>query len=520
MVIHAFIFSTSQKAFLVIHRMTPRRDPMVNERTGVLVILTVLVLLSSMILTPIPTNAQVSIGEHVYYGYVPPSTNIATATGGQVDEVIHGQKINYTVPSGVAILDVVGLVDGTNIEIWNIYSNQRLYSATLNKLEKKFFYIAFGTFFKVVASQRIAALLNGGSTLFVDEPGGTSTFYPAVTGGFRGKEYIFNAATPTDAHAYAQERIGYNFYLMALEETDWTLSDATGFWSATGHLHQRATKTTLLQSRVNDHGSNDGAGNDVVFHVTASSDVEVSCCAGISDFLAVPALTGGYVGKLFYAPVAVTFPPGRTTAFIVVPLEEGQVKIYDKNLPVIATHSFTASDVSDRNYWYFELGSGRFELTAESTGNIAFMVGSTEGIADISHLGDDITFMGSRPNQEIRFYAPTMAVVFAPEALTATIDGGAPVEMAKDDFRLLEPGVHSVSADKHVVVEVLASGSGWNNWGSYLIEPADADVSFEAPAGFTSKPVDYTMYIAVAAVAVVIAVLAVIVMRRRRPRQV
>jgi len=496
-----------------------------NSRFKILTITAVLVLLTGPILTSVPTSAQVSADYHVYYGYVPPSTDTAGAAGGQVDELIRGELINYTVPSGVAILDIVGLVDGTTMEIWDIYANQKMYSATLNRLEKEFFYISFGTFFKIVTSNRIAALLNGGADIYEPDgreepPGGTSTFYPAVTGGFRGKEFIFNAAPPTHAMAYSADRIGHNFYLMALDEVDWTLKDSVEVWSTSGRLGQRGTKTMLLQSRVFHQGIQGGAGDDVVFHLTTTGDVEVSCCAGLSDFVAVPAITGGYVGKLFYAPVTVTFEAtGRTAAFIVVPLEEGQVTIYDRDLNVIATHSFTASDVSDRKYWYQELGVGRFVLITESTGNICFMAGQTEGTVDISHLGDDITFIGSKPNQEIRFYAPTMALVFAPEALSVIIDGGAPVQMAKDEFRLLESGVHSISADGHVVVELLAGGSGWNSWGSYLIEPLDMDVSFEAPENFLSKPVDYTVYIAGAAAAVIV-VSAVFMIRRRRTSRV
>jgi len=491
----------------------------------------------TLTLTLAVTNAQVSTDEHVYYGYVPPSTDVynpgvsteapAPETEARtVQEIIKGILVDYFVPTRMTILDVIGLQDGTSIEIWDIFADQKINSTTINKFEKKVFFIPIGTFFKIVASARIGALLNGGASVYEPDgreepPGGTSTFYPAVTGGFRGKEFIFNAAPPTHAIAYSTDRIGYNFYLMDLEETDWQLSDSVQGWSSSGHLPQRGTKTLLLQSRTYYHAAaHGGAGTNVVFHLTTSSDVEVSCCCGLSDFVAVPAITGGYVGKLFYAPVSVTFEAaGRTAAFIAVPLEEGEVKIYDKDLNVMATHSFTASDVSDRHFWYYDLGVGRFNLIAESTGDITFMVGQTEGTAEIGYLGDDITFIGSKPNQEIRFYAPTMAVIFASEDLTITIDGNAPMQMAGDDFRLLDSGVHSISADKHVIVEVLAAGSGWNNWGSYLIEPADVDVSFEAPEGFLSKPVDYTIYIAGAVVAVVV-VLAVFMMRRRRPRQV
>ena len=215
----------------------------------------------------------------------------------------------------------------------------------------------------------------------------------------------------------------------------------------------------MLQSRVNHQESHGGAGNDVVFHLATNGDVEVSCSA-LGDFVAVPATTGGYVGRLFYAPIAVTLEEaGRAAAFIVVPLEEAGVTIYDAELNVVATGTFTESTVDNMEYWYHELGMGRFDLIAESTGDVTFMVGQTEEVADIDHLGDDVTFVGSRPNQEIRFYAPTRTVIFAPENLTATIDGGTPIQMAKDEFRLLDVGVHSIVADKHVIVEILAAGS-------------------------------------------------------------
>ncbi len=362
-------------------------------------------------------------------------------------------------------------------------------------------------------------MLAGGAWVFEPEGsvGGASTFYPSVTGGFRGREFIFVAAPGTHPYAYSKDRIGYNFYLFALSETDWSLSDVIERWSAGGHLKQRGSHTTILQSRKHRFEYHNGAGNNVVYRLTTTSDVALSCSA-LGDFVAVPAITGGYVGRVFYAPVSVTLEEeGRSAAFIVVPLEEGKVTVYNDALDTIAERTFTSSDVENRNYWYHNLGIGRFKLIVQSSGNICFMVGQTEGVVDIDHLGDDITFVGAKPNQEVRFYAPTMAVVFAPEDLTISIDGGAPIRMEKDEFRLLESGVHSVVADKHVIVEILAGGSSWDDWGSYLIEPLDVDVSFEVPEGFLEKRQEYTTYIIIAAV--VIIVIAAVLMLRRRGRR-
>jgi len=436
-----------------------------------------------------------------------------------VDELLGGTKINYTVPSGVAILDVVGFEDGTSIEIWDIYANQKIESTTLDKLEKEMFYIPVGTFFKIEASERIGALLVGGSMVFDPEDwnAGTSTFYPSVTGGFRGREFVFTAAPGTHPYGYSMDVQGYNFYLFAVEETDWALSDAIEAWDAGGHLAQRGTRTTMLQSRMHHLENHNGAGNDVVFFLSTSGDTELLCCA-TGDYVVVPAVTGGYIGKLFYAPTTATWGSAseHSASFVVVPLEEGTVTIYDLGMNQIASRVFTASDVENMDHWYHGFGLGRFDLVAESTGDIAFMVGETEGIAEIDYLGDDIAFIGSRPNQEIRFFVPTMAVVFAPEALMISIDGGAPIQMAKDAFSLLESGVHSLSADKHVIVEVVAAGDDLDGWGSYLIEPLDMDASFEVPEGFKAKAVDNTMYIAAAAVAVVVVVVVVVFVMRRR----
>jgi len=221
-------------------------------------------------------NAQASAAEHVYYGYVPPSrdvsnpnveTEAATAEmpeeeAGRVDELIKGTLVDYLVPSGMTLLDIVGLEDGTSVEIWDIYTNERIESVTLDKFEKRHFFMPVGTFFKIVSTKKIGALLSGGESLFEPDgreepPGGTSTFYPAVTGGFRGKEFIFAAAPATHPFGYSADRIGYNFYLMALEESDWSLSDSQDAWSQGGHLGQRGIKTLLLQSRV-FHQSNIG----------------------------------------------------------------------------------------------------------------------------------------------------------------------------------------------------------------------------------------------------------------------
>jgi hypothetical protein len=493
--------------------------------------------------------------EHVYYGYVPPSrdvynVNAPNATeAGRVQEMIKGKVVDYYVPSGSAVLDIVGIEDGTYFEITNIYTGEVIAADTVDKFEKKHFFIPFGTFFKITSTKRIGALLTGGAQIYEPDgrplafrlqgitggepPGGTSLFYPAVTGGFRGREFIFVAAPPTHPFGYSKDLMGYNFYLVALEEADWMLKDSIDSWSQSGHIAPRSNKQLMIQSRcfyasyAQTHG---GGGSDVVFHVETTGDVIVACSGGIDDFFAVPAVTGGFVGKIFVTPLTLSAEQeGRTAAFVVLPLEACEVKVYNKDLGLIASRSFTTDDVSKKSYWYYSLGRGRFDLIVESTGNICFMAGKTKGGADMECLGDDITFMGAGPNQEIRFYAPATAILFAPEDLSVSIDGGAPIKMSKDEFRLIESGVHSVKADKHIIVEILATGggpalwvdfdvSGWTGWGSYLIEQLDVDKTFEIPEKLLkgAAGADYTNYIIIAGIAAIVVAAAVITIKMRR----
>jgi len=464
--------------------------------------------------------------EHVYYGYVPPSTNIPA----NVDELINGTMVVTPVPPGVAILDVVGFEDGTHFEIWNIYTNTLLYSDTINRFERKFYFLEYGLFFKVISTRRIGVMLSGG--FYAYDPGGVgwfiggfSTFYPTVTGGFRGREFIFMPAAASHSSSYSKQRIGYNFFLTALENCEWEVSDVVGRWSGSGSLSPRASHTIVLRTRKNFLGYEGGAGQNIVYHLTSTGDVMV-CSSALGDFVAVPAVTGGYAGKLFYTPLTLTLEDeARAAIFIVLPLEPGKVTVYDDSLNVIAERTFTESEVENGEYWAYTLAvneSGRFKLIVKSEGNICFMVGQTEGQALLEFLGDDITFIGARPNQEIRFYAPTMAILFAPDDLTAMIDGNT-VQMRKDEFRLMESGPHTVKANKHIIIQILASGSAWDDWGSYLIEPLDLDATYNIPEKFLEKAQDIMTiiltYVAPAAIVAAVAVFFLLRLRRYRGKK-
>jgi len=448
--------------------------------------------------------------DHVYYGYIPPTSNI-----GNVKEILNGKTFNYSVPAGFALLDVLGLNDRTNISLYDLASGQLLNSTIVNKLQKVTFFIRYGTYFKLVASSRIFAMISGGNLAYDGDSsyGGFATFYPSVEGGFRGRQFIFIAAPPTHPYAYYTQYITYNFYLMALESSQWTLKDFTGKFSVSDSTEKQKTSYVVQLATRQLTWSHMGTGYDMRYILQSSGDVIVQGTS-VGQFLYVPAVTGGYVGKLFFVSDQCTYPgTGRSVILVIVPLEPGKVTIYDKDLNVLAEHTFSTQDVSTNQYWYKTFGTGRFTFIVESTGNITLLATQTNVNESIDYIDSGITFLGSRPNQELKFFTPSSALVFSPENQTITVDGETR-SVARDEVITLGSGVHSVKGTGVLIVEVLSPGpTGFQRWGSALIEPLDITKSF--PAIELTHPTPYLLYVSIGAILVIV-ILVVYFLRIRK----
>lgn len=450
---------------------------------------------------------------HAYYGYVPPSTDLPS-----LDELVEGVKVNFTPPAGYALLDIIAYRDGTRVELYDIVSGLLLNSTLLNEMGKATFYVAYGTYFKVVASDRVGVLLTGGSAAY--DPGyfsGVATFYPSVEGGFRGKNYIIMPAPATHQYGYTMDLVHRNLYVFALEGTDIKLVDRVGKFSTSESLKARDAFGAILQSRVTQGGVSAAAGYDSVFRLTSTGEVMMGSVA-LGALVYVPALTGGYVGKSFWAPNHATYrQTGRSAVLVIVPLEPAKVTVFRReDMSVIAEREFTESDVREKTYWYLSLGIGRFDTLIQSTGDITVLIAQTLQEDSPDFIGDGITFIGSRPNQEVRFFTPSMAIVFSPEDQTAWINGQQR-ELKRDQFIVLGSGVHSVKGTRHLIVQVVAPGAqGFQKWGHYLIEPADIDASYPDVPELFQRGVPVLLYAGVGVLAVIIAAVAFMFLKRRK----
>jgi hypothetical protein len=144
-----------------------------------------------------------------------------------------------------------------------------------------------------------------------------------------------------------------------------------------------------------------------VFKLSSIGEVIV-CSVSLGALVQVPTLTGGYVGKTFWTPVHATYRQlGRTAALVIVPLEPGKVTVYKReDVSVVAEREFTDSDVAQKNYWFLKLEIGRFDLLVKSTGDVTVLIAQTLTEESPDFIGDGIAFLGSRPNQEVKFFTP------------------------------------------------------------------------------------------------------------------
>ncbi|MFQ6095719.1 MAG: hypothetical protein ACE5NN_06215 [Candidatus Bathyarchaeia archaeon] len=482
---------------------------------------------------------------HVYYGYVPISTDTGFPYPDEVSaspppprtilEIINGEHYRYIPPEGTALLDIIGISDGTNVEIWDILAQQMLASKTINRLEKWTYFIEIGRFFKVVADSRVAVFLSGGYTMWSGSyyyRMGAETFYPCSDAGFIGKDFVFMSSITTDT--YRSYQAGSNLYIAALEKSDIEVVSSSGKRVLTASLDQYGVGKYFLAARLGaEEAAYGGGGDSIMFHMKSTGKV-IAMCVTSRSLTAVPSVTGGFVGRIFYAPIYLTIEEeGSAAAFVVVPIEPGEVTVYDSKFNVVGEKTFSQADIDNKVYWFKNMGSAKDLLIFKSTGDITVMVGCTylgptvKKEVGAEDLGDDITFLGAKADQRIQFYVPTLGVVFATKDCVATIDGETKT-LKEDEFVLVEQGVHSVKADAEVVIQILAASNParivvedrqWTDWGSYLLSTDDINVSYEVPEGFGEPPapgMDISMISAVVVVALVAAAAGLFVIRKRK----
>lgn len=467
--------------------------------------------------------------EYVFYGYAPATVKpvfFAKANGPE-------HKYVGSSPQ----LTIVGIHDGTRVEVYNLADKGVISSFTVNEMEFRRIPLANETYFKVLSDKLVSALLSGGGWRQSDGTviHGASTFYPSIDGGYIGDEFIFTPVNSTwYPGPYAHE--SGMLHIFFIEDARVTIQDAEGnvIDELEGALGE--TKTTYLRRPP-------GEADFLALEAYTVVSTGRIMLAGVADnsFLYLPCLTGGFVGRHFLGALI----SGATTSIVVVALEDAEVAIYDLRRPSWhitlsgpdAKMSLSAGD------WENTTMSAGIPMRIDSTGDISVLVGKGGGEwghgwgeppldNNIERIGDDISFVVVRPDQEFGFFVPSEAVLFAHEESIIDVDG-AMVTVRKDEYLRLAQGVHTVEANAPVTIEILGQGQVWefpadipnpivyehyDNYASYLVSYQGFTENYPEPPAVGGLG-EITLYIGIGVAVPILLAILILIRKRGKKRK-
>jgi len=477
-----------------------------------------------------PCDVSAANEAYVYYGYAPPTIMNWTST--EDDVPVH----NYTaIPSQ---LEIIGINDSTSIEVFDLSTGDITSSATLDRMDVHTVYLGTrvssttdpdveGTYFKVVADKKVAVLLSGGSPNIY-----RAVYYPSTDGGFAGKEFIFKAVNGTwEPVIYVWE---WDITIIFGVES----SHVKVFDDAGNKLHEFDVAANAY-SRLN-------LVSGKVYRVLSTGRIMISTVCR-ECFAYGPSATGGFIGRSFYGVMSGVGGSdtwaGSYQSFVVIAQEDCEISAYSLLKPELQrglgpdlAKSLEAGEVFlDASF------DQQIPLRIDSTGDIMVIFGrgdyawglpEAKPVLSPGNLGDDVSMIPLEADREAIFFAPTGAVIFAPQSLDIVIDG-ALISMKADEYRALMGGSHTIQSSAPVIVEVLSDANtrvgvghgveeSWanvhyrfDNWATYLTPIQTLEVTYPPPPPAGSLAELYT-YVGAGVSAAVIAVVAVIFVRRRK----
>ncbi|MFB0504082.1 MAG: hypothetical protein ACETWE_09630 [Candidatus Bathyarchaeia archaeon] len=450
---------------------------------------------------------------YVYYGYVPPT--IRSVYEESDDGMVFATPNTWRPPR----LDIIGVNDSTTVSIYDLGRKAPLVSFKVDRMQLHSWELANETYFKVVSDKPIAALLSGGGR--VCAWGATqvramhATFYPSTDGGFCGREFMYIAA-PTFLES--PQMNAYNIF--AVEDAHVTIYDIEGEVTKLEASANSFIKVSLKEGRV--------------YRVVSTGRILVSGL-DMECFSYLPSVTGGFVGRHF---VGSLLSIGRES-FMVVAMQDCEVHIWDLKRPAWHMGLFgpdLKKSLRAGEYWFDSSIAGQTPLRIDSTGDTSVLMGAGGAnwgdppLGNLSvpeNLGDDVSFIGMKPGETLGFFAPTQAVIFSAADGFVTIDG-IPVDMEEDEYRIVLHGIHTITGNIPILVEVLGSANTWaswdphirygyDNWCSYLVSVQSLEVAYP-PAPSIGGFIEVVPFLAIGISVCIIVAAAFLFMKRRRRR--
>ncbi|MFB0504081.1 MAG: hypothetical protein ACETWE_09625 [Candidatus Bathyarchaeia archaeon] len=474
-------------------------------------------LLAALVALSATQITAVAEEQYVFYGYAP-------TTKGTIGLTKPSVNATEFLAGGIR-LHIIGISEGASVKVYDLTTDALLASTVIGGMEVYEVALANETFFKVVSDKMVSALLEGGApriwTSSHQHPAeGYSTFYPSIEGSFIGTEFVFLATkTFWVPMIYTYEEDLQCFY--GLETSHVTVYDATGGTAAEFDVDARGYSRVKLKSGE-------------VYRAVSTGNIMI--LATYEDaFTYLPSLTGGFAGKHFMASRPGSTWAGDKQTTLVVAQENSEVSAYDLTRPgwqIAMSGPDVRDSVAAGEIWFSTEIEANKPVGVESSANVAVLFGGggwgwgtsyTEPFQQPQNMGEDISFLAVDAGEEISFYAPTAAIIFATDDSMVEVDGVAGT-MEKDAYRILLEGLHKARADEPLVIEVLGDANtysgvdvehAYEDWGSYLIPVQSIGLTFPEPPPIGGMG-ELLTYIIGGVVAVVAVVVIVVVLRRRR----
>jgi len=440
------------------------------------------------------TYVSASPEEYTYYGYVPPRIwRVWNPTFWQGEP--RGILVGNESISTRGILAITGNHDGTKVKVYTTPGMSLVQEYSMDKLDNVLVYLPNGTFFKVVSDKVVTVMLMGGIRVEKAEATGSS-FMTSTEGGFVGREFIFLSLRGVKEYFIDTVPPGFAYAVYALEDSDVTIyengSRLTEFKLSANQVREVQLKTFYL------------------YDVVSTGRIMVETFF-VERSLFFPSAQGGFLGTRFHGSG----------------IAKEEVQTYDPRVRLVATGT------DDLKMSVVNIDYRRKALDVDvSTGTgQAFQVDALHLIAEsnrpalLMHRSDDdtggVAFAGLKGGQTAYIQVPEgESYIFSRVSTVVTIDD-VQLRLPADGMATLTEGLHKVSADQDVVIQVvqMARNQGIETFGACVPSAQAMGMTYE---GLSLKPPlgEELPWMYIAAVAVV-AVVAIIVwqMRRRGKRQ-
>jgi len=381
-------------------------------------------------------------GGYTYYGYVPARIWQANPT-----EYGHGTPTgeNFTIdPLTIvesALMGVIAYTDETEVGVYVLPDNQLVEDAIVDEMEKLFVRLPNGTFFKVHTSKPVTVELLGGNVGGEDlDPAmnqgpGIGSFYPAVDGGYVGKEFIFIAS---------QGLTGVPYRILALEESEVTVYKEDGSTLSSYSLKANEYKSFALSAYK-------------AYKVASTGNIMVQSERGY-----IPSVEGGYTGTRFYTislPGTSTWDPTVAYGFQVIAVEEAKVTIYD----VEFRRKIGEFTVPARSNVTIKPDSHEVFIESDKPISVAYVHHGFAGAGGAGGggwaYGTGFKYTGVVPDETAYVYVPVStsqeSYVFACKDGTIVTIDGAPIKIDADQYIPLASGLHEVETTENVLIQIV-----------------------------------------------------------------